>query len=86
MAAKGGVIAMAKQIALEEVPWNPLQYDLAGLVLTAQTKAFIRESGVVWPDAGKTDVGRVVSRRHAPLAVYLASDESHWVTRCGFRD
>jgi NAD(P)-dependent dehydrogenase (short-subunit alcohol dehydrogenase family) len=86
MAAKGGVIAMTKQIAMEAgkhgVRCNTIS---PGLVLTAQTKAFIENPEWFAPMRAKLMLGRVGAPEDiAPLAVYLASDESSWVTGADF--
>jgi NAD(P)-dependent dehydrogenase (short-subunit alcohol dehydrogenase family) len=86
MAAKGGVIAMTKQIAMEAgkhgVRCNTIS---PGLVLTAQTKAFIENPEWFAPMRAKLMLGRAGTPDDiAPLAVYLASDESSWVTGADF--
>jgi NAD(P)-dependent dehydrogenase (short-subunit alcohol dehydrogenase family) len=86
MAAKGGVIAMSKQIAMEGGPHRIRCNTLSpGLVLTGQTKAFIENPEWFGPMREKLMLGRVGTPEDiAPLAVYLASDESSWVTGADF--
>jgi NAD(P)-dependent dehydrogenase (short-subunit alcohol dehydrogenase family) len=86
MAAKGGVIAMSKQIAMEGGPHGIRCNTISpGLVLTAQTKAFIENPEWFAPMRAKLMLGRVGRPEDiAPLAVYLASDESSWVTGADF--
>jgi NAD(P)-dependent dehydrogenase (short-subunit alcohol dehydrogenase family) len=86
MAAKGGVVAMSKQIAMEggkdKIRCNTIS---PGLVETGQTRAFINTPEWFAPMLDKLMLGRVGQPEDiAPLAVYLASDESSWVTAADF--
>jgi NAD(P)-dependent dehydrogenase (short-subunit alcohol dehydrogenase family) len=86
MAAKGGVVAMSKQIAMEggknKIRCNTIS---PGLVETAQTRAFINTPEWFAPMLDKLMLGRVGQPEDiAPLAAYLASDESSWVTAADF--
>jgi NAD(P)-dependent dehydrogenase (short-subunit alcohol dehydrogenase family) len=86
MAAKGGVIAMSKQIAMEGGPHGIRCNTISpGLVETAQTRDFIATPEWFGPMKAKLMLGRVGRPEDvAPLAVYLASDESSWVTGADF--
>lgn len=86
MAAKGGVIAMTKQIAMEAGKFGVRCNTISpGLVMTAQTRAFIENEEWFGPMRAKLMLGRVGTPEDiAPLAVYLASDESSWVTGADF--
>ena len=85
-AAKGGVIAMTKQIAMEGgkhgIRCNTIS---PGLVLTNQTREFINMPEWFAPMKAKLMLGRVgLPEDIAPLALYLASEESTWVTGADF--
>jgi len=85
-AAKGGVIAMSRQIAMEGgkhgIRCNTIS---PGLVLTNQTREFINTPEWVAPMKAKLMLGRVgLPEDIAPLALYLASNESSWVTGADF--
>ncbi|MBI5035537.1 MAG: glucose 1-dehydrogenase [Chloroflexi bacterium] len=81
-ASKGGVIAMTKVLALENVRYNVRVNAIApGYFRTDMNSAALDD-----PNAGPKIVGRIPMRRAANpeeiggLAVYLASDEASFVT------
>ncbi len=85
-AAKGGVIAMTKQLAFEGGPHNIRANSISpGLVETAQTRAFIQMPEFIDPMMRRLLIKRVGQPEDiAWAALYLASDESSWVTGADF--
>ena len=76
--AKGGVIALTRALALQ---WAPSRIRVnaisPGVILTPRVKQMLREDD---PTRVKTPLGPSLPEDVAPLALYLASDESHQVT------
>jgi len=79
--AKAVSLSMTKQIAMEGGKHVSRCNTISpGLVLTNQTRDFINMPEWFAPMKAKLMLGRVgVPEDIAPLAVYLASDESTWV-------
>lgn len=85
-AAKGAVIAMTRQYAMEGGRHGIRANTISpGLVRTAQTEAMLNDENFCGPMLRKLMLGRVGEPEDiAPCAVYLASDESSWVTGADF--
>jgi len=81
-AAKGGVIAVTKHLAMEGGPHSIRVNSISpGLVRTPSTERHM--SDPAWSEAmlGKIMLGRAgVPADVVPAAIYLASDEASWVT------
>jgi len=82
MAAKGGVLAMTRQMAMEGGKYNIRANTVSpGLIETAQTREMLKSPEFVGPMLDKLMVGRIGQPEDvAPAALFLASDESSFVT------
>jgi NAD(P)-dependent dehydrogenase (short-subunit alcohol dehydrogenase family) len=80
--AKGGVLAMTRQLAMEGGKHNIRANTISpGLIETGATRAFLKMPEFLGPMMDKLMLGRVGRPEDvAPAAVYLASDESSFVT------
>ena len=85
-ASKGGVIAMTRQLAMEGGPHGIRANTISpGLVKTAQTEALLEDPNWYEPMMRRLMIKRVGEPEDiAWCAVYLASDESSWVTGADF--
>ena len=85
-AAKGGVIAMTRQLAMEGGPHGVRANSISpGLVVTNATRALLDMPD--WADAmkGKIMLGRPAEPEEIiPAAIFLASDEASFVTGADF--
>src|SRR6202451_3083429 len=81
-AAKGGVLAMTRQMAMEGGKHNIRANTVSpGLIETAQTREMLKSSEFIGPMLDKLMVGRIGHPEDvAPAALFLASDESSFVT------
>jgi NAD(P)-dependent dehydrogenase (short-subunit alcohol dehydrogenase family) len=82
MAAKGGVLAMTRQMAMEGGKHNIRANTVSpGLIETAQTREMLKSPEFIGPMLDKLMVGRIGQPEDvAPAALFLASDESSFVT------
>ena len=80
--AKGGVLAMTRQLAMEGGKHNIRANTISpGLIETAQTRELIKTAEFIGPMMDKLMVGRVGKPEDvAPAAVFLASNESSFIT------
>lgn len=85
-AAKGAVIAMTRQYAMEGARHGIRANTISpGLVRTAQTEPLMNDENWYGPMRRKLMLGRMGEPEDiAYCAVYLASDESRWVTGADF--
>lgn len=85
-AAKGGVIAMTRQYAMEGGRHGIRANTISpGLVRTAQTEPLMEDESWYGPMRRKFMLGRIGEPEDiAYCALYLASDESGWVTGADF--
>lgn len=86
-AGKGGVLAMTRQLAMEGAAHNIRANSICpGMTVTSATKPVLEAAPHIREAARrKTMLGRFGTPEDmAWLAVYLASDESSWVTAADF--
>ena len=81
-AAKGGVLAMTRQLAMEGGKHNIRANTVSpGLIETAQTRVFLKMPEFLGPMMDKLMLGRVGKPEEVARAVlFLASDESSFMT------
>src|SRR6202021_3892004 len=80
--AKGGVLAMTRQLAMEGGKHNIRANTISpGLIETGATREFLKMPEFLTPMMDKLMLGRVGRPEDvAPAALFLASDESAFVT------